>query len=107
MNRTKDRVLVRGDLSPLHAFTFAAVTGIAGLGVLFFMVNPLTAVLGASTLVLYTAVYTPLKRLSALNTWVGSVVGAIPPLMGYTAMTNLIDPGKFIYFFKMLLNSSE
>jgi protoheme IX farnesyltransferase len=63
---------------------------------LYFCVNPLTAFLGASTLVLYTAVYTPMKRLSALNTWVGSIVGAIPPLMGYTAMTNQISVGKYI-----------
>ena len=93
MNRTKDRVLVRGHLTPLHAFTFATISGITGLTILYTCVNPLTALLGASTLVLYTGVYTPLKRLSALNTWVGSVVGAIPPLMGFTAMTNHIEPG--------------
>lgn len=82
MNRTKDRVLVRGNLTPLHAFTFATISGALGVTTLYFLVNPLTAALGATTLVLYTAVYTPMKRLSALNTWVGSVVGAIPPLMG-------------------------
>lgn len=93
MNRTKDRVLVRGHLTPLHAFSLATVTGLTGVGLLYFCVNPLTALLGTSTLFLYTAIYTPMKRLSALNTWVGSVVGAIPPLMGYTAMTGQIDPG--------------
>jgi len=77
MNRTKDRVLVRGNLSPLHAFTFGAVTGLLGVGVLYVGVNPLTAGLGATTLLLYTLVYTPMKRLSGLNTWVGSVVGAM------------------------------
>jgi protoheme IX farnesyltransferase len=105
MNRTKDRVLVRGDLTPLHAFTFATVTGVAGVSLLFFGVNPLTAALGASTLFLYTAIYTPMKRLSALNTWVGSIVGAIPPLMGYTAMTGAIEPGfsqSFYFFFRKL-----
>ena len=75
MNRTKDRVLVRGNLTPLHAFTFASICGIAGVGALYFLVNPLTAALGASTLFLYTMIYTPMKRLSALNTWVGSIVG--------------------------------
>lgn len=98
MNRTKDRVLVRGHLTPLHAFTFGSVTGIAGLGLLYFAVNPLTAFLGATTLFLYTLVYTPMKRLSALNTWVGSVVGAIPPIMGYTAMTGDITPGIQVFY---------
>jgi protoheme IX farnesyltransferase len=91
MNRTRDRVLVRGNLTPLHAFSFAAISGIVGLSTLFFLTNPLTAYLGASSLFLYTAVYTPMKRLSALNTWLGSIVGAIPPLMGYVAMTGQID----------------
>ena len=93
MNRTKDRVLVRGHLSPLHAFSFATICGVSGVGILYFCINPLTAVLGASTLFLYTAIYTPMKRLSALNTWVGSIVGAIPPLMGYTAMVDHVSPG--------------
>lgn len=96
MNRTKDRVLVRGNLTPLHAFSLATFTGITGVGLLYFYVNPLTAFLGASTLFLYTAIYTPMKRLSALNTWVGSVVGAIPPLMGYTAMTGVIEPAGLL-----------
>jgi protoheme IX farnesyltransferase len=91
MNRTKDRVLVRGQLTPLHAFTFATLCGTVGVSVLYIFVNPLTAALGASTLLLYTGVYTPMKRLSPVNTWVGSVVGAIPPLMGWTAMTGHVD----------------
>ena len=93
MNRTKDRVLVRGQLTPLHAFTFATVCGVTGVSMLYFLINPMTAFLGASTLFLDTAIYTPMTRLSALNTWVGSVVGAIPPLMGYVAMTNEINMG--------------
>ena len=47
-------------------------------------------------LILYTTVYTPLKRLSIANTWVGSVVGALPPLMGWTACTGNLDPGALI-----------
>lgn len=91
MNRTKDRVLVRGNLTPLHAFTFASIAGITGVSTLYIFANPFTAFLGASTLVLYTLIYTPMKRMSPLNTWIGSVVGAIPPLMGWTAMTGQID----------------
>jgi heme o synthase len=104
MNRTKDRVLVRGHITPLHGFTFATTSGILGLSILFFCVNPLTAGLGLSTLLLYTLIYTPIKRLSALNTWIGSVVGAIPPLMGYTAMVGEIEPGKFYIISLLVIN---
>lgn len=102
MNRTKDRVLVRGNLTPLHAFTFGTVTGVLGVSLLYTFVNPLTAALGTTTLLLYTLVYTPMKRLSALNTWVGSLVGAIPPLMGYTAMTGNIAP-SILKIYKLFL----
>lgn len=96
MNRTKNRVLVRGYLSPLHAVTFAAVSGSVGLVVLALGANPLTAALGAFNLGLYTLVYTPMKRHTILNTWVGSVVGAVPPLMGWAACTGSLDPGAWI-----------
>jgi len=59
--------------SPLHALTFAATCSVVGLCTLYWGVNGLTAMLGATNLVLYTLVYTPLKRISILNTWVGSV----------------------------------
>lgn len=96
MSRTKNRVLVRGHLSPLHAATFAAV--MAGTSTVFLctLVNPLTAALSFFNLVLYTSVYTPMKRYSIANTWVGSVVGAVPPLIGWTAATGTLDPGAFV-----------
>ena len=56
--------------------------------------NPLTAALGTGNIVLYAGVYTPLKVLSISNTWVGAVVGAIPPLMGWTAATGQLDLGE-------------
>ncbi|XP_052262867.1 protoheme IX farnesyltransferase, mitochondrial-like [Dreissena polymorpha] len=96
MNRTKNRVLVRGHLSPLHAATFAVITGAMGISVLSLGVNSLTACLGAFNLGLYTLVYTPMKRYSIANTWVGSVVGAIPPMMGWTACTGYLDPGAWL-----------
>ena len=78
--------------------TFAAVTGAGGVLLLYTLVNPLTAELGALNLFLYTCVYTPMKRLSILNTWAGAVVGAIPPVMGWTACTGTLDPGCLIPF---------
>ncbi|KAI9014134.1 UbiA prenyltransferase family-domain-containing protein [Hyaloraphidium curvatum] len=96
MARTRNRVLVRHLLSPTHAFTFGTVAGIVGVGVLYHFVNPITALLGGLNIILYTAVYTPLKRTSIANTWVGAVVGAIPPMMGWTAVTGTIDPGALL-----------
>lgn len=58
---------------PLHAVSFAAVSASLGVSALYFGCNPLTALLGASNLILYTMIYTPMKRVSILNTWVGSV----------------------------------
>ncbi|KAL9956379.1 hypothetical protein ACROYT_G037846 [Oculina patagonica] len=96
MSRTQNRVLVRARLSPLHVVLFGATTGALGLSMLFTQVNGLTAALGAATLLLYTSVYTPMKRLSILNTWVGSVVGALPPLMGWAACTGGLDAGGLV-----------
>lgn len=97
MSRTKNRVLVRGHLTPAQAMVLAAISGVAGMSMLCYGVNGLTATLGATNLVLYTLVYTPLKRISILNTWVGSIVGAIPPLMGWAGCVgNLSDPGAWI-----------
>jgi len=94
MARTRQRPLVRRAITPLHATTFATVTGIAGPAVLWFMTNPLTATLGAANIGLYAGLYTWLKRKSTLNTWVGAVVGAIPPLMGWTACGGRLLPSS-------------
>ncbi|KAH0561784.1 protoheme IX farnesyltransferase, mitochondrial [Cotesia glomerata] len=97
MSRTKNRVLVRGHLTPGQAIIFAGLSGAAGLSLLYFQVNGLTAALGAVNLILYTLVYTPMKRYSILNTWVGSVVGAIPPLMGWAGCVgDILSPGAWI-----------
>ncbi|KAJ8935651.1 hypothetical protein NQ318_004492 [Aromia moschata] len=96
MSRTKHRILVCGRLTPLHSAAFAAITGSCGLAVLYFGVNGITASLGLANLILYTSVYTPLKRISIINTWIGSIVGAIPPLMGWAACANTIGPGGWL-----------
>lgn len=85
MSRTKNRPLVRGLISKRAAFLFALATGVLGTSVLWYGVNPTTAILGAGNLALYAFAYTPLKRIHPVNTWVGAIVGAIPPLMGWCA----------------------
>ncbi|KAI1638361.1 UbiA prenyltransferase family-domain-containing protein [Biscogniauxia mediterranea] len=85
MSRTRNRPLVRGLLSERRALVFAIAAAVAGVGALYFGVNPTVAFLGAANITLYAGIYTPLKRVSWLNTWVGAVVGGIPPLMGWAA----------------------
>ncbi|KAK5110301.1 hypothetical protein LTR62_006154 [Meristemomyces frigidus] len=85
MSRTRNRPLVRGLVSKRSALLFAIATGVAGTTLLWQGVNPTTALLGAANIALYAFAYTPLKRLHPINTWVGAVVGAIPPLMGWCA----------------------
>ncbi|KAI9807918.1 MAG: Protoheme IX farnesyltransferase, mitochondrial [Sarcosagium campestre] len=85
MSRTRNRPLVRKLISRRGALAFAAATGISGVMALYYGVNPTVAFLGGLNIFLYAGVYTPMKRLSVLNTWVGAIVGGIPPLMGWAA----------------------
>lgn len=96
MTRTRGRPLVRWYLSSGHAMLFGLGMGAMGVGMLATLVHPLTAVLGGLNILLYTGVYTPMKRFSIANTWVGSVVGAIPPMMGWTAVTGELGLGAWL-----------
>lgn len=85
MSRTRNRPLVRSLLSTRSAVLFAAGCGLLGTAALCWGVNPTVAFLGAANIVLYAGIYTPMKRMHWLNTWVGALVGGIPPLMGWAA----------------------
>ncbi|BFZ58637.1 Protoheme IX farnesyltransferase, mitochondrial [Savitreella phatthalungensis] len=87
MSRTRNRPLVRGAVHPDQAFAIGAAAGVAGT-VTLFMINPVCAGLGLANIVLYAGIYTPLKRVSILNTWAGAIVGAIPPLIGWFAASS-------------------
>lgn len=91
MLRTCRRPLLTGELSPQVAWGFAVGCAIAGPGLLWAATNLLTAALGALTIVLYVLAYTPLKVVTPANTLVGAVVGGIPPIMGWTAVTGTLD----------------
>lgn len=82
--------------SPLLAVTFATCCAVPGVALLTWGVNPLTGALGLFNIFLYTCCYTPMKRISIANTWVGAVVGAIPPVMGWTAATGSLDAGEYL-----------
>jgi protoheme IX farnesyltransferase len=85
MHRTQDRPLPSGRLQPATVMLFGGACAAAGLVYLALAVNLLTCVIGALTLVGYLFIYTPLKRMTWLNTTIGSVPGALPALMGWTA----------------------
>jgi protoheme IX farnesyltransferase len=85
MRRTQNRPLPAGQLEPATVMLFGGVCATAGLLYLALAVNLLTSIIGAVTLVSYLFIYTPLKRVTWLNTAFGAVPGALPPLMGWTA----------------------
>jgi heme o synthase len=85
MRRTASRPLPSGRLQPATVAIFGGLCSVLGLIYLAVLVNPLTSVVGAVTSVSYLFIYTPLKRVTWVNTLVGAVPGALPPLMGWTA----------------------
>ena len=93
MARTKKRPIARGKVSIPQALSFAVVMGGIGLLLLFYYVNPLTALLTFITLIGYAGVYTGyLKRATSQNIVIGGLAGAAPPLLGWTAVTNHLAP---------------
>lgn len=103
MRRTADRPLPAGRIAPSEALVFAVALGTAGVLYLLLLVNPLTATLGAFTLLSYAFIYTPLKRLSTLNTIVGAIPGAIPAVMGWTAARNAVSVEAIALFAIMFI----
>ncbi len=98
MRRTANRPLPDRRLPPSVALTMGVVLGLISIPVLTFFVNPLTGALGAIALISYVTVYTPMKRTSSVALLVGSVPGALPPLMGWTAATGKLEaPGLALF----------
>lgn len=98
MRRTMNRPIPTGRISAAHGLVYGLALAIAGVAVLARVANPATAFLAVATIALYVGVYTPLKRRTPLNTLVGAIPGAIPPVMGWTAVTGRIEPGAWVLF---------
>ncbi len=102
MNRTKNRPIPSGRMSVAKALSIAFLFTIVGVGVLY-IINPITALFGAISIILYVALYTPLKTKTPLSVFVGAFPGAIPFMLGWVAATNdfSIEPGTLfmIQFF--------
>jgi protoheme IX farnesyltransferase len=98
MARTQRRATVRGTISSRSALTFAAVLGLGGLLILIEFTSWVAAALALFGLITYTAVYTPSKRKTAYSTIIGAVPGAVPPVVGYTAVSGRLDIGAALLF---------
>lgn len=97
MARTQARPMATGKISFTQGLAFSGLTGLVGMALLYFMVNPLTAWLNLASWVGYGLIYTLyLKRATPQNIVIGGLFGAAPPLFGWTAVTNTIEPGALL-----------
>lgn len=94
MDRTKERPMPAGRMAASEGLLFSSILGLIGMVILYY-INAKSAIFGASALVLYAAVYTPLKTVSPIAVFVGAFPGAIPFMLGWVAATNEfgIEPG--------------
>lgn len=98
MERTKERALPMGRISIQSATIFAIVLFCIGSGLLYFFVNVLALLVTLFGVGMYLLVYTPLKRVSIHSTIVGALAGAVPPVVGYVAVTNALDITSLLLF---------
>lgn len=103
MHRTRMRPVPAGRMRPAEALALGLVFSIFGVGYLALACNALSAVLAAITITAYIFGYTPLKRTSTANTFVGAIPGAIPPVIGWAAARGAIDAGAWSLFAILLL----
>jgi protoheme IX farnesyltransferase len=91
MKRTRQRPLPAGRMASSDALVAGSVLSVSGVLCLALFANPLSASLAAATIIFYILIYTPLKRVTTLNTIIGAVPGALPPLIGWTAARGSIN----------------
>ena len=97
MSRTKNRPVAQGRIKPIQGAIFVGITGILGVSILAFFINPLTAWLNFASWLGYGVIYSVyLKRLTPQNIVIGGLFGAAPPLFGWTSVTGTIDGGGLI-----------
>lgn len=98
MTRTAGRPLPTGRMSATEAILAAGVMGISGIVLLWVFFNPLAALLGALSLLSYSFIYTPFKKISPVAVFIGAFPGAVPPLIGWAAATGSIAPLAVLLF---------
>ena len=104
MDRTKSRPLVNGSIKPLHAIYFALFLSFGSIALLYLLVNTLTALLTFLSIIIYSVIYSVyLKNLTSQNIVIGGIAGAMPPLLGWTSITNQIEPFPLVLFLIIFL----
>ncbi|MEY2492637.1 MAG: heme o synthase [Verrucomicrobiota bacterium] len=98
MSRTSGRPVPSGRMLPLKALILGGGLSLAGVVYLFATANPLAAALAAATVIIYIFAYTPLKRLTTINTLIGAIPGALPPLIGWAAAQGRLDLAAWSLF---------
>lgn len=98
MKRTANRPVAAGRMSVQEGWAFAIITGIAGILILGYFFNPLSAGLSAFSLFLYAFIYTPLKKVNSIAVLVGAVPGALPCLIGWAAGNDALTMGGWVLF---------
>lgn len=102
MERTKQRALVTGKISSVHAIVYGALLGVVGFVLLALYTNSLTVLLGLIAFVFYVVIYGIGKRKTVHSTLIGTIPGALPPVAGYTAVTNDLDTAAVLLFLIMV-----
>jgi protoheme IX farnesyltransferase len=98
MARTENRPMPQERLTHTEALFFSGLIGLLGIGILWYFINPLSGILGIAALVSYVAIYTPLKRITPFAVFVGAFPGAIPPMLGWVAVSGEMSIQALILF---------
>lgn len=99
MQRTKNRVLVRGDMRPKHALVYGVLLGVVGISILAVYTNSVAVIVSIVGLFVYVVIYSMyLKRSSIHSALIGGISGAVPPVVGYVAVSGTLDMGAALLF---------
>lgn len=104
MDRTKSRPLVQGNIKASHAIIFALFLSTSSLFILYIFINLLTTILTFISIIIYSLIYSVyLKNLNSQNIVIGGIAGAMPPLLGWTSVTNQIEAFPLVLFLIIFL----
>jgi protoheme IX farnesyltransferase len=98
MDRTKNRPIAAGRMSPEAGIFISSLMGIAGFLILYFKLNALSGWLGLAAMLMYVLVYTPLKQYTPIAVFIGAIPGAMPPLLGWAAATGTVGKEGLMLF---------
>lgn len=98
MKRTKNRPMPDGRMGTTEAWIFAIATGLTGAFLLGLYFHPLAGILSFTSLLLYSFVYTPMKKIHPISVFIGAIPGSLPPLIGWVAATGSIGLGGMVLF---------